>query len=64
MTKLLVWKQRRHVLSALLLLDTTMAAGYLLLAEIMFNIGMRQLYLEILAFFILGLLISRLGSVK
>ncbi len=41
-----------------------MAAGYLLLAEIMFNIGMRQLYLEILAFFILGLLISRLGSVK
>lgn len=64
MTIRLVWKQRGRVLSDPVLLGTTMAAGYLVLAESMFNIGMRQPYPGILTFFILGLLISRLGSGK
>jgi len=60
----MVWKQRRRLLLDPLLLGTTMAAGYLVLIENMFNIGMRQPYPGILTFFIFGLLISRLGSVK
>lgn len=63
-TAFLVWKQRSRVLSDPLLLGTTMAAGYLVLVESMFNIGMRQPYPGILTFFILGLLISRLRPVK
>lgn len=64
MTIRLVWKQRGRVLSDPVLLGNTMAAGYLVLAESMFNIGMRQPYPGILTFFILGLLISRLESGK
>jgi hypothetical protein len=64
MTARLVWKQRSRVLSDPVLLGTTMAAGYLALVESMFNIGMRQPYPGIITFFILGLLISRLGSGK
>lgn len=64
MTARLAWKQRSQVLSDPVLLGTTMAAGYLVLVESMFNIGMRQPYPGILTFFILGLLISRLGSGK
>jgi hypothetical protein len=63
-TSLLVWKQRSRFQSVPLLLGTTMAAGYLVLVESMFNIGMRQPYMGILTFFILGLLNSRLRSVK
>jgi len=61
---LLVWKQRSRFQSAPVQIGTTMAAGYLVLVESMFNIGMRQPYMGILTFFILGLLISRLRSVK
>jgi len=64
MTAFMVWKQRNRVLSNPLLLGNTLAAGYLVLIESMFNIGMRQPYPGILAFFILGLLISRLRPVK
>jgi hypothetical protein len=64
MTAFMGWKQRSRVLSDPLLLGPTMAAGYLILVESMFTIGMRQPYPGILTFFILGLLISRFGSVK
>jgi len=61
MTIRLVWNQRARVLSDPVLLGTTTAAGYLVLAESMFTIGMRQPYPGIITFFILGLLLSRLG---
>lgn len=63
-TARLVWKQYAQVLSDPVLLGTTMAAGYLVLVESMFNVGMRQPYPGIITFFILGLLIARLRSGK
>jgi hypothetical protein len=64
MRQVKLFRQLAGLLSDPLLLGTTMAAGYLVLEESIFNIGMRQPYPGILTFFILGLLISRLRSVE
>lgn len=60
MTARLAWKRRRALCSDPLLSGTAMAACYLVLIESMFNVGLREPYPGIIAFFILGLLIARL----
>lgn len=60
MTARLAWKRRRELCSDPVLLGTAMAAGYLVLVESMFHVGLRVPYPGIIAFFIIGLLIARL----
>ncbi|MDO9217900.1 MAG: hypothetical protein Q7U14_11555, partial [Lacisediminimonas sp.] len=60
MTAGLAWKRRRALCSNPALFGTAAAAGYLVMIESMFNVGMRQPYPGIIAFFILGLLLARL----
>jgi hypothetical protein len=60
MTASLAWKRRRALCADPVLLGTGMAAGYLILVESMFHVGLRVPYPGIIAFFILGLLIARL----
>lgn len=60
MTARVACKRRRELCSDPVLLGTAMAAGYLVLVESMFHVGLRVPYPGIIAFFILGLLIARL----
>jgi hypothetical protein len=63
MTARLAFTRRRELCSDPVLLGTAMAAGYLVLVESMFHVGLRVPYPGIIAFFILGLLIARLKDV-
>lgn len=57
-----LWKWRSKIIMSPVLLGTTMAVIYLLLAENMLKVGMRQPYPGIITFFIWGLLIARLRA--